>query len=261
MKFKNFDLIIDNKTPSKDDILKVFEIGPSGIPLYGTHLYQIEKYYIEERFLWLYCEYDNPNLYNETVLNKDTGEKEKNPKKSNQIELRNQLFVCYDLKKNILFFNDVNRKGFIKHYLNHTLQKDIEIKNIYISIEDFEKNIRCIKNMRFVQHRNLVNLSATSLFTEQQTRLGLDAPKKISTQIDCDNMPVQQAKKFFNSLSGAQQKGEFEDIVVVGLDDQDIEQIFNFKTLVQSITVDIDKDENKMLNPDEVKRIFLNELR
>lgn len=113
MKFKNCQLIINEQTPKKDDIKKIYDIGLSYAKDFGSDLYEIHKEFIEDRFLWLYCEYDNSQLYNETVLNKDNDEKEANPRTKSQVELRKQLFICYDTNTNLLYTNNIDKDSLI----------------------------------------------------------------------------------------------------------------------------------------------------
>lgn len=157
MKFKNYQLIIDENRPLESDIIKVATLGPNQIKA-GVNLFEVKKSIEYNRFLWLYCEYDNPSLYNPSVFNLETNEIEVNPKKSHQLEFRNQVFICYDIEKDILYCNQEDRKSFLKIYISDSLQKNVVIKNIYSSIEEFQTKIKTLCEMRFIQKENLMNL-------------------------------------------------------------------------------------------------------
>lgn len=81
MKFKTFQLIIDGHSPQNQDIIKISNQG-NEIFHQGSELFEIEKSIIEDRFLWLSCQYDNSELYNEEVWNEDENKKEDNPRKN-----------------------------------------------------------------------------------------------------------------------------------------------------------------------------------
>lgn len=98
MRFKTFELIVGGATLTLQDVQQIHENKQSNF-LNNSDLYLIESEIIEERFLWLYCQYNNTELYNSTVWNNSTNTKEHNPRKKNQIECRYQLFICYDIEK------------------------------------------------------------------------------------------------------------------------------------------------------------------
>ena len=62
MNFKAFQLIIDEKRPTDKDVEKIMQFGKSR-HLGKKHIYSIKKKLIKDRFLWLYCQYENIKLY------------------------------------------------------------------------------------------------------------------------------------------------------------------------------------------------------
>ena len=77
------------------------------------------------------CDYDDAVRFRDYVINKETGEKEPNPRSKEQIEPRQQFFACYDCNTHFLYLNDLTRRSFLQQYLSETLQKDFQINNIY----------------------------------------------------------------------------------------------------------------------------------
>ena len=86
---------------------------------------------IEGRYFWMACDYDDAVRFRDYVINKETGEKEPNPRSKEQIEPRQQFFACYDCNTHFLYLNDLTRRSFLQQYLSETLQKDFQINNIY----------------------------------------------------------------------------------------------------------------------------------
>lgn len=260
MKFKTFQLFINNDFPRLCDLANVVNHGTS-IFYNNVEFYKIEKSIFENRFFWMYCQYDNSKLYTDTVWNKISEEEESNPKKKSQIECRNQLFICYDIKQQRLYMNDISKRPFLKKYLHDTLNKDVEIKNIIHSLDDFQKSVQTIKEATFIQERNIVNSAPSSLYSQTANIYGLDAPESMYLKVDCGNQPI---RKMLNSLKNFRHKndtGEFERVVVVGTDDSGIEKSFDFSSIIESIEIHTDKDDNQHFDPNEVRRLILNEIR
>ena len=54
--------------------------------------------------------------------------------------------------------------------------------------------------------------------------------------------------------------GEFEDIVVVGVDDHGFEEVFNFQTAISSVDINVIKDDNGRFEPEAVKAALIVQL-
>lgn len=261
MKFKNFQLIIADDIPTKTDIQKICNIGMHYVKDFGSDWYEVDKSFIEERFLWIYCQYDNATIYNDFVFNGESDEKELNPRKKPQVELRKQFFVCYDTKTGLLYMNNIEKRGFVKHYISYSVQKEALIKNIYTTLEEFQNAVKVIKTLKFVQERNIMNNVPNCIFQQQANIYGLDNPEKIMMQVDYGGTPIGQAKNALQSFKKMRDSGEFESIVLVGLDDLDVEQSFDFSSLIQAIEITVEKNENVRYNAEDVRNSFLNRIR
>lgn len=261
MKFKNCQLIINSQTPQKNDIKKIYDVGLLCVKDYGSDLYEIHKEFIEDRFLWLYCEYDNSQLYNETVLNKDNDEKEANPRTKSQVELRKQLFVCYDTNTNLLYMSNIDKRGFVKYYISDTLQKDVDTKNIYASLEDFQNTVKRIKALKFVQEDNIINRMPDSIFQQHTNIYGFDCPSKVTMQVEYSGSPISELENTLQNFKMKKNAGEFESIIVVGYDDDDVEQSFDFSSIMKAVEILANKNENSRFNQDEVRDAFLEKIR
>ena len=63
----------------------------------GKFLYSVEQTLIDDRYYWMYFQYDNENLYTDIVVDTLDNSAKNNPRPKNQVEMRYQLFACYDL--------------------------------------------------------------------------------------------------------------------------------------------------------------------
>lgn len=261
MTFKNYQLIINNDIPKSSDIEKVFEIGMQFIKGYSENMYEIDKQFIENRFLWLCCNYDNAK-YNENVINhNDNYVKEVNPRSKNQLELRNQLFICYDTEKNLLYTNQNEKKGFIKHYFSSTLSKEVIIKSIVCSIDDLENKVKEITRFKFIQNDTIMTRVPGSTFEQTYNIFGLDVPDKMTIQVDYKSSTSQPIKQIIKKFKEWKKSDNFENIVLIGRDDDNLEQCFDFNSLISHIEIKPIKNINGMYNSVDVIKEFTDKIR
>lgn len=260
MTFKTFQLIINNNFPHKLDISNIISLGPK-IYRHKVYLYKVSNYMLEDRFWFMSCSYDNAMAYNNTVWNETEKMEEENPRKKPQIECRKQLFVCYDCKTYLLYMSDMSQRGFLKKYLLESLNQSIQIKNIFKSIEDFESSVKDITKSKFIQSRNLMNTTPGSIFERVANIYGLDAPEKISITVECGNTPISKVKKQLRHLKNKKDLGEFDSIIFIGEDDQGIEQSFDFSSMIQSLPINVEKDENEHYDSETVKKLLVEKIR
>lgn len=156
MKFCNFLLRVDGvRDASLEDFQKVLEIGNRTYKSeHHKFLYSIDMEIVDDRYFWMSCDYDDAARFRDYVINKETGEKEPNPRSKEQIEPRQQFFACYDCNQHFLYLNDLNKRKFIQQYLSDSLQREFQINNIYTSVDEFCKRIRTIRGFQYTQVDN-----------------------------------------------------------------------------------------------------------
>lgn len=257
MKFKTLHMIIDGYNLLYNDIKKIVNHGSNKYE-YHKEVYLLKKDIIDNRYLWIYCQYDNAKLYGEVVLDTEKEEQLKNTRRKNQIELRKQLFVVFDINTQILYINDYTKKGFIKAYIADVLQTKVIIKNIYASLEEFQSAVKLLKRVKFTQYRNVINsLDNESIFMQQTNSLGLDLPEKITMQIEYSNTLMGTVKNGMQTLKQKLNQGFFSDIIVIGEDEFGIEQSFDFRSIIKNIEVTAIKNEDDRYDDVEIKsKIF-----
>lgn len=257
MRFKNGQLIVGTEFPNIVDMRVIQE---SGIVRheYNDEIYLIRKEVIKDRFLWLYCEFDNSYLYGERVYDRTEDVYFDNTRDRNHIELRKQLFALYDVRSGMLYINDYNKRGFLKDYLGKVLDRGvITIKNIYSSVEEFQASVKFLKKVKFVRERDLMSmLDPDVIFEKKGNIFGLDLPDKYMLQLEY-NTPIEKAKNAIRQLSEKRNKGYFKEIILVGENDEGIEENFNFSTLIQNIEVAVRKNENERYDEEEVKQLLI----
>ncbi len=259
MRFGTFLLISERQSVSLDDMKKVCKIGLKTFqPLGQKNLYVIETDIIDDRFFWLSCDFDDAVSFRDYVINQNTGEREPNPRNKNQIEPKKQFFACYDTHTQFLYLNDFNRKATLTTYLSDSVQKPFAIKNIYTSVDEFCNRIKSIRGFRYTQVNNTFG-RASDIFHQVGDIWGLDLPSKVQMKVGYDDIPVHQGRELIDMLY--RKKEEFEEVVVIGCDDDGVEQTFDFSSVIKRIEITPIKDENEQFDPIEVRELLLAELR
>ena len=192
----------------------------------------------------------------------DEEKQHKNTRKKYEIELRKQLFLILDTESQLLYLSDITKKGAIKAYFTEELQADIIIKNLYSSLDEFQKSVKVLKKLKFTQYRNISNtLDKESIFMQQANELGLDMPEKIMMQIEYPNTFVGNLKNGIQILKKKKDQGYFSDIILIGEDDFGIEQSFDFTSIIKNIEVAVRKNEDDRYDENEVERNFFEKIR
>lgn len=150
LKFKALHIIIEGHNSIYDDVEKIISFGKNKYE-YNNEVFLIEKKIVDNRYLWMYCQYDNSKLYGEIVLDTEKEKQHKNTRKKYEIELRKQLFLILDTESQLLYLSDITKKGAIKAYFTEELQADIIIKNLYSSLDEFQKSVKVLKKLKFAE--------------------------------------------------------------------------------------------------------------
>ena len=259
MKLNAMLLYIDDGVPELADFRRIVEIGSSRFSR-DNYMYVVEQELIGERFYWLYLQYDNSNLYAPYVLDVTDDSVKDNPRPKNQMELRNQLFACYDLKVGNLYVSDYRKKAAITDYMEDTLQRTVKAKYIFSSIDEFLSRVSTLKSVSFTQKKNIFNLPEYSLFRKVPSLYGLDLPSRSKVKLDYGDTPIGTIRDAMRDWKVKREAGEFDDIMVVGTDDCGIEEIFNFQTTISSVELKVIKDDNGRFEPEAVKAALINQL-
>ena len=157
----------------------------------------------------------------------------------------------------MLFVNDINKRSFLKKYLNDALQKEFLINNIYASVNDFCDQIKTIKGFKFLQVDDLFARS-NDIFRQITNMFGLDAPSELQIKISYGNIPVQESRKLLDRFS--KEKNDFENIIVIGCDAEGVEKTFDFSSIIKRIEIKIHKDVSGQYYANEVKYLLLSEI-
>lgn len=259
MKLNSMMLYIGDRFPTIEDFVRLMDTGNSRF-WKGTYLYVVEQEMIADRYYWLYLQYDNANLYAPHVVDIVDDAVKDNPRPKNQVEMRNQLFACYDMQSGSLYISDYQKKAAITYYMEDTLQHAVKAKYIFSSIDEFLGRVTSLKSVSFTQKNNLYNLPQNSIFRKVANIYGLDLPNHSKVKLDYGNTPIGTIRDAMRDWKVKREAGEFEDIVVVGVDDHGFEEVFNFQTAISSVDINVIKDDNGRFEPEAVKAALIVQL-
>lgn len=259
MKFSTLLLLDGDEPATLEAMNQVCAVGLSKYnPLGQKNLFVFEKEIIDDRFFWLSCEYDDAASFVDYVINKDTGEREPNPRNKSQIEPRKQFFACYDTHGKFLYISDLSRRTTFSSYLSYSVQRVFTVKNVYSDVNDFCNRIKTIRGFTYTQVDNLFG-RGSDIFQQVGNMWGQDLPSKVYIKIGYNDIPIHQGRGIIDKLH--QKREEFQNVIIVGCDDEGIEQTFDFSSIIKRIEINPEKDENEHYDPDEVRSLILAELR
>lgn len=257
MKLNSMLLYINDQFPTLADFKQMVETGNSKF-WKKSNLFVIEQELIADRFYWIYLQYDNADLYAPNVVDITDDTVKANPRPKNQVEMRNQLFACYDLIGGCLYISDYQKKTALTDYMGDTLQREVKAKYILSSIDEFVSRVNTLKSVSFTQKYNLYNCPKDSVFRKIPSIYGLDLPSRSKVKLDYGNTPIGTIKDAMRDWKIKREAGEFEDIVVVGTDDSGFEAVFNFQTAISAVEINVIKDDNGRFDPWAVQMALIN---
>lgn len=259
LSFKNFDLLFDNEFPTLEEFKTLFRLGKFHRQ-YGQNLYEFSIDLQDNRYFIITCDYDGfkyrPKVYDTVSEIEDD-----NPRKPFQNELRQQFFACYDILGRTLYISDSAKKGILKKYMEEMTQKKVKTRERFSSFDEFERTVKFLKSIRWIQSRNLLNLDPQGLFAQRYSPLGLEVPDSMTTKLEYGRLSLEGWIHKLRTLGEKKAAREFESVVIIGEDAFGAEKSFDFDSMITSKLINIDMDENGRYNAYEVVELLLIELR
>lgn len=220
------------------------------------------KWVIPNDILYLYGQYENEKRYNEVVVNKRTGQMEGNPRSRDQIELKKQFFAFYVVEEKTLYLSHVKQRGMLQDYIGNTLVIETEIKNIYKSIDEFVDSIEVLVGAEFVEHRRLTQDEQSKQIMQCCTDIyGLGVPNEVRIKLDLLTRTGLKLKSSMRKLNRRYQQDAIGDICFIGRDDKEIEHRFNLSSVIQTMTIDAEQNQDQRFIEVSVQQNFLTQLK
>ncbi len=217
----------------------------------------------EGRFVAIYINEGKKYPYADKVIDStdaDLSEKN-NPRSANLIEPDDQFFALLDIQTQRLFISDQRKKKSFNSWLNEKTSSDFTIKSL-ISEDQFLDTIKFISEISFTASPTLFNGTNSDTLSENLVRdiYGYGA-EKASIKLTYNNKEPISTRVLNKLKSLIGHKEEFDDIVVIGRNEQDFESVFNIEGIINKILVNVSSDmESTLLDPQIVFNLLINEI-
>ena len=120
-----------------------------------------------------------------------------------------------------------------------------------------------MKSIKFIQHNSIANNTneRNSPFEQVSNIYGCDAPERLVMKLDYNNTPIEKFADCIKKFKMGKDQGQFEHIIIVGEDTEKVEHSFDFSSIISSVQVLLNKDDNGRYDPSEVQNMFLELIR
>lgn len=206
-----------------------------------TTVYRAKKT-ITDEYLFISFDHGASAPRSDTIVNVTTLETKSNNRTVSEAELRNQLFLFYDIKNTMLYLQDAKKtKPMLIKMLREIIKEEFQVKEIIVNIDDFIEKIEAVNEIRFTSLHNLwsSNQKQRNALTDLT---GTTAPTnfKIETKYKERYKPV----AFLKQLVSDKEVGSLGGLVIKGTSSTGFEEVFNTDSFIEKVSISVPKDEN-----------------
>ena len=241
-----------------DDFKDIPETSQSTLQIDET-IYDVCIQKIDNDFIWIYATYGNPNPCPKNLYDNKKQKYLDNKRSKDQVEMNNQLFALYSFKNRILCFNDSRKRKFIQDLFNKILKIEISIANIYVDIDTFTKKIKKLKSIKFTSTDNILtqNVPLNNAFRDY---LGINENIDFSLEINAKKggFGIDLIDNIISKIKIAKDQMQVKNLTLIGLDDKNLEEVFNDGTFIKKFEQYFEKNEEGLFSPQEVKNHLIN---
>lgn len=159
-------------------------------------------------------------------------------------------------QKRVFFLNDRRKLGFIKQYLFEKLNKQIDVKTIYASIDEFTNKIKTIEKIKFTGFRDLFS-SQNDIFKGFKDVFAYGEPESFSISANYSQTINSKITEMLKNFDTANKSYLIRSLVCIGKDEKGFESVFNSDSFSQKLEISLDKNEENLFNQDEVKKLLI----
>ena len=268
LKFSVFHLSIDDRQFVLSDFDAIQENDTEQDTISNSNSQEVvslkikQKSIKNQRFILIYSNEGDKFPYSKEVYDTSGNNitAKDNPRKAEEIELNIQFFVLIDVQDQRLFLSDGRKKVSFHDWLIEKIKKKISIKSI-IQEKQFIERMKTVNKISFTVSPTLFSSSKQDILSSNIVRdihgFGADSAKielnYKSTSIN--DKIVSQLKKLIGM------KDEFDEMTVVGRNENDFESIFNLEEIASKVYVSVPTDEkSKQINPDSVFNALISKI-
>lgn len=261
IKFSTMLLYVDGEPPTPDFFREIVANGKKVYEQNGINYIIDFDYSSDRKYFWMSCEYGNALPYNDQVLDIATEELIVNPRERNQVEAREQVFAFYSMTKQTLYLSNSLKMNLLKQYMADSSNvEEVDIKRIFVSIDEFLAKIRSVNSVSLIMGRNLLSTN-TYLFEETRDTFGMGDPEQLTLKMDYGYVDItQRFKEKFKDWFQKAEKGYARNLFCVGRDDSGMDAVFKMGNFENQIEVRAEVNANGMIETTSLKMNILEKL-
>lgn len=256
IEFSTYQLLIDNQYPRKD----MFSCLPQSISHSGDYIYLGETQ-LTDSYFWISFDYGKTYPRADEVIDEKTLQRTPNPRGSSQLEPNRQLFCLIAFDTGTLFLSSMQKKGFIEDFFKQYLQKDISVKNIFKTIEEFYQQISSIDTISFSSVKRDLFSGSGLIQQTLQDNYGMEEPEEFFIQAKYGTNLSAKIKNLITRLRKEKQDFKLTKLIIQGRDDQGFAKVFNEGNFINKIEVFPEKNSEGLYTAMKVRDLLLEKIK
>ena len=261
MNFTSQELRFNDKFPQKGDFLFFNTESDFCHNTSETSAYHTIHTELTDDYFWFYSNYGHRNPRPKQVINITNGLAHENLRTAEEVEPTGQLFALYSFNNNILYISNAQRKGIIVDFLKDKLNIDnLIIKNIYVDRDAFVNKLNSLDKIRFTSRERNLFSGVNSIGGALKDNYGMEEPEKFTVYAEYKIPMSERLKNTISILNEHKKLGNIQNLVIIGRDDQGIEQVFNEEAFTQRVVVSVPENDEGLYDPEQVKNKLLEKL-
>lgn len=246
-----YQLLVGKTFPKKSYFNELKKVLSVGKPYeYKDKYFIIKIIDLTKNYFAIHLVYGNGNHYSPEVVNAMNKTIDKNPKERNQVEPFNELFIIYFFSENDLLLSNYSEKSLAKYVLTLN-EEEVEIKNKYVSLDEFTRTISKITEVRLYIDDSLFR-NNVALTEELDNYLGFGARNQYDISAKVNVKMSERVSTKLKKLMDDKSSGQLGSLVCVGENDEGISTYLNNDKFNRKIIIEVEADENGHHNYKEV---------
>ena len=189
------------------------------------------------------------------------GSSHENLRSVEEIEPTGQLFVLYVFASGILYISDSDKKAFVANLLKEKIGlRNAIIKHIFVDKDEFIRRLCTVDKIRFTSRERNLFSGINSITSALRDNYHMEEPETFSICANYKAAITNPIKRTIDWLASQQREGHLQDLVIIGKDDQNIEQVFNSNTFTRRIEVSVSTNSQGLYDATEVKSKLIEKL-
>jgi hypothetical protein len=204
---------------------------------------------LDQNYFFLVAEFGKTDPHREKVVDVNTYKEEKNKRKVTQVELTNQSFLYYSFSTNLLYLSNTKHIKLFNNILVEKTGCNLFIKRIFINFAEFSSIIKSVHKIKFTGFNNLFSVDSKQ-FQAIRDLTGTSSPESFTIET---NYSQGKISDFLHFLHLSKEENKIDKLIICGLDESDLETVYNVDTFTNQISIDCNKNDEGVYSYNEIK--------